>query len=178
MRAFISINIPCEAPIAKFCDDLKELGVRTVDRDQLHITLKFLGEIKETDVPQITAVMKNVASEFRGFNLHLNEAGVFSRRDGSGIVWLGANDPQPALIAQRLDAQLLKLGMPQETKAFKCHITVARPKYGIKQIEKQLIAQTHDFGEYAVASFCLMSSILRPSGPTYKVESEVHLDEC
>ncbi len=175
MRTFISINIPCTDSISRLLRDLNNLRIKTVDSNQLHITLRFLGDIDEPVVGKIKTTMDETCSHFHSFDLSLNDVGTFPRKDGSGIVWIGSDNEEVPIISKSLDEELFKIGIPKETKPFKNHITIARPKYNIKQIVSYLDNSAYVFEKQQIDSIFLMSSILTPNGPIYKIEKKSSL---
>lgn len=175
MRAFISLNLSCTDSISRLFNDLNSLKIRTVNPDQLHITLKFLGDVDEPLIEKIKTVVDEACNDFHSFDFSFTDIGIFPRKDGSGIVWIGSDSKEVPIISKSLDERLSKIGIPKETKPFVNHVTIARPKYNIKQIAKCLDGKNYVFDKQWVDSIFLMSSILTPRGPIYKIEKKSSL---
>jgi 2'-5' RNA ligase len=131
MRLFIALNLPKEERlrIAGAAEPLREAGlpVRWVDSAMYHLTLKFLGEVRQEAVSEIQAVVDRVAGSTRPFDLDLSGFGAFPTIRRPRIIWLGV-DPSPALrcLKQDLEWALSDLGFERETRAFHPHITLGR----------------------------------------------------
>lgn len=175
MRAFISLNISCTDSISKLLNDLNNLKIRTVNPDQLHITLKFLGDIDEVLIKKIKTIVDEVCNDFYSFDFSLTNVGIFPRKDGSGIIWIGSDNEEVPMISKSLDERLFEIGIPKETKPFKNHVTISRPKYNIKQIVKCFDDRNYVFEKQLMDSIFLMSSVLTPNGPIYKIEKKSSL---
>ena len=175
MRTFISLNVSCTDSISRLLKDLNDLKIKTVDPNQLHITLKFLGDVDESTVDKVKTTVDSICSDAYSFDLTLTDVGSFSRKDGSGIVWIGSDNDEVSTISKKLDNALFELGIPKETKPFKNHITVARPKYNIKQITNYLNSKEYVFEKQQISSVFLMSSVLTKNGEIYKIEKEFSL---
>ena len=124
MRLFIGIKTNCEAHISALQDELKKLGRgRFTHPDNLHITLKFLGELPPGRVPGLRDAITEAGGE--PFELKIGGARMFNR---SGILSsdvLGETDKLTAL-AERLETALEQHGYAREKRPFKAHITLAR----------------------------------------------------
>ncbi len=175
MRAFISINLLCTDSIFRLLNDLNNLKIRTVNPDQLHITLKFLGDVDEPLIDKIKTVVDEVCNDFYSFDFSLTDIRTFLRKDGSGIIWIGSDNKEVPIISKILDEQLFKIGIPKETKPFKNHVTIGRPKYNIREIAKYCDDRNYVFEKQQIDSIFLMSSVLTPDGPIYKIEKRSSL---
>ena len=175
MRAFISLNLSCTDSISRLLNDLNNLKIRTVNPDQLHITLKFLGDVDEVLIEKIKTVVEEVCNDFYSFDFSLTNIGIFPRKDGSKIIWIGSDNKEVPMISKILNERLFKIGISKETKPFKSHVTIARPKYNIKQIAKCFDDENYIFEKQWIDSIFLMSSVLTPNGPIYKIEKRFSL---
>ena len=124
MRLFIGIKTGCEAHISALQDELKKLGRGRFTRsDNLHITLKFLGELPPDRVSGLCEAI--AAAGGAPFTLEIGGARMFNRSGILSADVLGETDSLAAL-AERLEAALEKQGIPRETRPFRAHITLAR----------------------------------------------------
>ena len=174
MRTFVAIDLPedLKKSIANFIRDLQKLDV--VDAsftkpEQLHLTLKFLGEVKEEDVEKIKNVLANITRNAKKFELQLMGFGHFNYR----ILWIGGNSGQQQAIelANKIDLELNKLGFEKETRPFEVHLTLARVKWWKnKDALKDLLEKYRNkvWGTFAVDEIKLMKSTLSRQGPIYE----------
>lgn len=127
LRLFIGVACPCTPVIAALLDDLSNslggaAGLRIVARQNLHITLKFIGAAEANAVPGIVGVMQQALANHQSFELQLQGAGRFQ-----SALWLGVA-PNAALnaLAATLNEALTPQGFAPETKPFRPHLTLAR----------------------------------------------------
>jgi 2'-5' RNA ligase len=172
MRAFISINISEEIrkEIKKVQDFLPEFFGKKTGLENLHLTLKFLGEIKEKTVEEIKEKLREIKIE--KFKTEIDEIGIFSP-NFIRIVWLHMKDCDN--LQKQIDNALKNLFEPE--KRFMSHLTIARIK-GIKDkkrflqdLEKIKIEKI----KFKVDKFYLMKSELTAEGPRYSVLEEYNL---
>jgi 2'-5' RNA ligase len=154
---------------------MSDLGIdaRYPRPEALHLTLKFLGDIEESQVPLIGEVLEGVAQRSRQFNLSIEGLGVFPHLSNPSVVWTGIQCEGPFLLQlqQSMDAGLLGLGFPKEGRAFRPHLTLARVRSRRKiallmDFVERSGAQV-DLGSFVAAEFHLFRSILRPEGAQY-----------
>ncbi len=172
MRTFISINIPEEIrkEIKKVQDSLPEFFGKKTDVENLHLTLKFLGEIKEQVVGEVKEKLREIKIE--KFRTEIAEIGVFSE-GFIRIVWLHMKDCDN--LQKEVDNALKNLFKPE--KRFMSHLTIARikklkdKKEFLKDLEKIKIEKI----KFTIDKFYLMKSELTPEGPRYSVLEEYNL---
>lgn len=131
MRLFYAIPLPEE--IAAFQAELqrrakgKGLAAKWPRPDDLHLTLAFLGEQPEERLPELMEIGRGATGP--AFRLKTTGLGGFPRPSAARILWLGV-EPEPAMdeLCARLWKALLEARIPFDTKPFKPHITLARPK--------------------------------------------------
>ncbi len=171
MRTFIAIEIP--EGIRKKVDGLiksfseKNLPIKWVKFENLHITLKFLGEIKEEKLSDIHTVLKNIAEKHPAFELNLESLGCFPNKKNPRVLWIGVNQGKKLInqLVLNLEQELLPLGFKKE-KRFHPHLTIGRIKR-FCQID-DILAQKFVCGLFWVDSLTLFKSTLRPEGPIYE----------
>lgn len=176
MRAFIAIDIAQDIK-EKIGSLIKELsspsdGIKWVRPENLHITLKFLGEVKEERLTGIIAVLKDIANVSRPFSLRIGGVGTFPEKKRPRVIWIGVEDSEQLLTLQKeIDKRLCSLGFHSEDRPFTGHITIARLKEGAKTerlFEKLSPLKQKDFGFIEVTEIVLMKSELRPDGARYE----------
>ena len=162
--------------------DLK--GVRLVDPDGVHLTLKFLGNVDRTTVPALTSALDAVGEGAVPFALHLRDAGVFPDRRSPRVLWAGVSGDTQALaaLARRVDDACANAGMPRAQRAFSPHLTLARLRDRASADDRQRAGTVlADIGlapakSFAVEAFHLIRSTLTPSGPLYDTVHTVTLN--
>ncbi|MCX6695911.1 MAG: RNA 2',3'-cyclic phosphodiesterase [Candidatus Altiarchaeota archaeon] len=179
MRCFIAVECPLEVRerLSLVQKELSGLGdMKLVEFDNMHLTLKFLGEVDAGKVSDVSDALKRVQNN--QFTLNVRGIGVFPSLGYVRVVWAGVEDNGlTAELAVRVDDALRPLGFPPEEK-FHPHVTLARVRgVGDKRKVVEFIGGRSDsvFGSYIVGKFLLMESALSPKGPKYKKIAEFTL---
>jgi len=175
MRLFVAILLSDEvrATLGRVQKDLDRAcqGVRWVRQDQLHVTVKFLGDVPDGDVPSVTQAIERGASEGAPFSMTLESAGCFPPRGGVRIVWAGASDPTGTMqrSAEAINRELENMGFERERRPWSPHITIGRVKFdnSAGRTRSAVERVTYSGIDQAVDSVSLMSSVLSPKGPAY-----------
>lgn len=179
MRCFIAIDIP-EDIRADLADLEKELAGRVdirkgdvnwVKPESMHLTLKFLGEVPDSQIAQVCSVTKDVAAQHPAFEFEVKEVGSFGGRSAR-VLWVGAGLDCPELLQLQadLEEQLDQAGWPKEGRQFSAHLTLCRirnSKAGEKLAELAGKYKDFDLGTVRAESLCVYESQLRPEGPLY-----------
>ena len=180
-RGFIAIDINATSQILEFKKAIEGTGadVKLVEPENIHITLKFLGDVAENLVDSLDNAIKEAVRGIKPYPLLLRKTGVFPNQQYLKVIWIGIEDGQTTgIIAKKLDEELSKLGFPREAKQFTPHLTIGRVKTARqKQQLLQVIERYRDtlFGEYTVTSVLLKKSELTPKGPIYTTVRDVRL---
>uniref|UniRef100_A0A7J2TIA4 RNA 2',3'-cyclic phosphodiesterase n=1 Tax=Archaeoglobus fulgidus TaxID=2234 RepID=A0A7J2TIA4_ARCFL len=176
MRLFVAVDVDEE--VRKKIDPLllrlsKIQGLKAVERENLHVTLMFLGEVNELRVGEIKSALERV--KFSPFKINLKGVGKFPERGDARVIWIGVErDEELRELAEKVYSELKKLGFKRD-KDFVAHLTVARLKKRNREVEKVIEEfRNVEFGEMLVKDFRLKQSILKPTGPIYK---DVHVFE-
>jgi 2'-5' RNA ligase len=177
-RGFIAVDIAPLPEIAKFIEELRKLNssLKTVKLENIHLTLKFLGNVEESKIDKISEAMALSVKGIAPFRAKLKGSGVFPNLSRPRVIWLGVENADNLIrIANYLNENLQALGFEKESRAFSSHITVGRVRV-LKEREKlqALIRQTKDkeFGELEISSIKLKKSVLTPKGPEYSIVKE------
>jgi len=183
VRAFIGIGLEPLAPaIEDVITRLQGVGAdaKFVEPRNLHVNLKFLGDIADERTGPLSDVLSEVAGRNAPFTLHVHSTGVFPNPRRVRVVWLGL-EPSPALGSLHEDVERAAegLGFRRETRRYRPHITLARVRSGRNRTE--LVAaieqlKTVDIGELPVEEFSLIQSALTPQGPIYSPLSTHRLE--
>jgi RNA 2',3'-cyclic 3'-phosphodiesterase len=149
--------------------------VKWVEPHNLHLTLKFLGDVRQEEIVQVCQATTRGAAQVEPFELDVRGAGAFPNAARPRTVWLGAGEGREPMVVlhDRVEAALAKLGYREEHRRFQTHLTIGRVRgagAGIVELGK-LLQQQADFqaGRMAVGKVTLFSSTLTPDGPIYDV---------
>jgi len=181
MRCFIAIPINEEIAInlEKVQKDLKPIGnLKLVPRENMHITLKFLGEIPEPKVEKVKKSLNSLES-YGKFEVSLAGIGSFPNESYVRVIWAavhkGFNDIME--LQRRVDNNLVKLNFDKEAR-FHPHATIARVKsINSKEKLKKIFEKYKkvEFGSFLAEKFCLMESKLSKEGAKYFTLREFYL---
>ena len=165
MRLFVAIRVPDD--VMKRLETARSPligipGVRMMPLDDLHLTLKFIGEAKESKAEEIRNALSGV--KFSPFSIELSGAGAYPSMRLPRAIWVGGKSPGAEQLAEKIDAALLPLGIGKEK--FSVHLTVARSQGGADI--REFVGKTEEVGAFEVRSFFLMKSTLTPGGAVYK----------
>lgn len=175
MRLFIAVELSKE--IKKELTALEEklkssaADVKWVKPDNIHLTLKFLGETKEEQIEPIKKILNGLAEKFKVFKTEITGLGSFPSLKSPRVIWIGLNNISVILeMVKLLEEELDKLGFPKEKRDFQPHLTLGRVR-SPKNIDilKETLAKNLDFkaGVLEVRDVFLIESKLTPSGPIY-----------
>ncbi|HSW63507.1 MAG TPA: RNA 2',3'-cyclic phosphodiesterase [Dissulfurispiraceae bacterium] len=175
MRCFIAIDLSDEVrhAVADCIQQLKPLSrdIRWVPRDNLHLTLKFLGEISDAQAQEIGRALQEPAVSFTPFSLEVSGTGVFPNPRRPNILWIGIkHSSELARLQCCAEQTALHFGFAPESRLFSPHLTIGRVK-GLRGVDAALshfrTFRNAFFGSICVHEIRLMQSILSPSGATY-----------
>lgn len=175
VRAFLAIEVPEELKlkIYKVIKEFKQIDARIkyVELENLHLTLKFFGEIDSEGIDVLCERIASVVSEFDGFNVNIKGCGAFPNTNRIKVIWLGLeNDGFVKKLHDELDKEFVKLGFDKDRK-FSTHLTIGRMKSAKGKDEvKSTIEDFRDIeiGEMNVDRIVLKKSTLTPQGPIYE----------
>ena len=179
LRVFVAVELPdsAKAEISKLSasiDALEVRGVRTVRREGLHLTLRFLGDTDAEDIPRITSAMEIVAAESERFNLTLAETGAFPNAAKPRILWTGVDGDLDKLstLQGRVERALESAGLKRRRERFSPHVTIARvsDRVSAEQVSRVTAALNEGMPSpvpLRVDSIALMQSTPHPGGSVY-----------
>ncbi len=174
MRLFVAMEIPSAVRenLAAFLDSLRGISKepRWVRPGNLHVTLKFLGEVEETRVGAIQNALNEVRCE-QAVALNFRSLGFFPNEKHPRVFWAGIEaSANLKVLAADIDGAVEKLGTPREQRAFSPHLTLARfERSGLPEALRKAIAANmeRDFGSLRTHEFRLIQSKLNLSGAQY-----------
>ncbi|MHC4759351.1 MAG: RNA 2',3'-cyclic phosphodiesterase [Planctomycetota bacterium] len=181
MRVFIAIDIneQIRSSISALQDELKKEAdinrgqAKWVRPSNIHLTLKFLGEVLDQQLIDICKIVESVTRKYNKFNLSIESLGYFGGRSAR-VSWIGVGQGKEELLKlqKELEEEIQKVGWAKEERAFTGHLTVCRIKNtrAGKQIA-EVSANYKDFnaGSVLVDSVKVYQSQLTPKGPIYSV---------
>jgi 2'-5' RNA ligase len=172
IRTFIAVHLRATRPLREILDRLQALGrpMRTVAPENLHATLKFLGDTDPAAVSGISRIVEAAARTAEPFELRMVGLGVFPDARAPKVVWAGlANAETLARLTSDLESAMKPLGFGPDGRAFKPHLTLARVRgRAPRELAPILAAHTATtFGTAHVGSVELYQSDLGPKGSTY-----------
>ncbi|MCF6157788.1 MAG: RNA 2',3'-cyclic phosphodiesterase [wastewater metagenome] len=184
VRLFIAVEITEDTrrKLTEFQDRLKsaDIDVGWVAPENFHITLKFIGSVDKEKVDAIVRIIKNSVTDIHPFDLSYIGVGVFPTEKNPRVIFVDTIDSERVLtkIHERLDSQLMALGVKHENRPFEAHLTVGRIK--TRRNVRKLLETLHayhgfNFGLEQVNQVALMESILSRSGPLYMRLNSIHL---
>lgn len=179
MRCFIAIDIDKKIRSAlsglqqqlRNGVDVKKSDVKWVNPENIHLTLKFLGEIKDAKVVEVCNIVKAVAGRHKGFELDIESVGHFGGKSAR-VLWVGTGEGEKNLLElqQDIEKSLALAGWPQETREFSGHLTLCRirnSKAGVKLAQVSEDYKDFKLGMISADSVSVYQSQLKPTGPIY-----------
>jgi 2'-5' RNA ligase len=184
MRAFIAFDLPPEitrlAADLQACLQRQGLKLRWVRPGNIHLTLRFLGEIPSEQSADVAQAMRMAAMGGSPIQLSAQGMGVFPGLRKPRVLWMGLGGQTELLAraAARLEAELAPLGIPREDRPFKAHLTLARFQKPLDA--RRLQAALEACGGFTpqplmAAEMVLFQSDLRPQGSIYTALARVAL---
>ena len=180
MRCFISVDIEDQSLLDALEEAQRRLErtgayLKCVERENIHVTVRFLGDVREGLVGELQRLISGVG--FTPFRVELSGLGAFPNLRRPRVVWTGISDGVEELIGifRRLEPKLVGLGFKPEARGFSPHITLARVRSGRnrERLAGELAAHADEaFGEFEVEHIRLKKSILTPRGPIYSTIAE------
>ena len=180
IRAFIAIEIEDAETlrrIIEFKHGLESLGLdaKFVEDENIHITIRFLGEISSTTIAQIKEILNSVANNVKTFKLKVGGFGAFPDILRPRVLWVGIIEGYERLaeIRKFIDSEIRRKGLrevQEDQHEFSPHITIARlrSQRNVDKLRKYFEEfKTYDFGFTPVTQIKLKKSTLTPRGPIY-----------
>ncbi len=174
-RLFIAVKIKPSEEFLNVFYELKETlfdeKVKWVEEHNMHITLKFLGDTAEGDIPAIIGTLKPIAERHKSFFITARSIGTFGGKKNPRVIWVGLEETGVLeKISLEIDTALNELGFERETRKFSPHLTLGRIKLikdtnALFNIVENLKGEA--FQKYKVEKFTLFESKLSPKGPKY-----------
>jgi len=186
LRLFFAINLPLD--IKRKLGNLQaylqttQVNVKWVEQQNLHLTVKFLGEVDGNRVSEISQTVKKTVAGTGSFELIFNELGFFPGARRPKVVWLAVAGEVDKflLLHRRLEESLAALGWASDSQNFVPHLTLGRLR--TLQASELLVSKVDEVrknwssSSVVVSSIELMKSQLTPEGPIYQVLESIKLN--
>jgi len=180
IRAFVAILLPDDVRSALDAEieQLRPVGrdVSWVARDNIHVTLKFLGHVEPERLDLAVSALARVAATVAGFELAIAGLGAFPSPTRPRVLWAGLTSgaDAAATLARSIDGALAAHGFAREDRPFSGHVTLGRvrqPGRDERLAAALAAGARHQFGRLAVDRLALMRSELSPRGARYSIIS-------
>ena len=177
MRVFVAVEISKGEILKKIQAFQKnvEIDAKPTKIDQIHFTLKFLGEIDQVKYDQVKDIIKKIP--FSSFDISLKGVGGFPNLKNPRVIWIGIDRngaEKLTVLANEIEIKLIELGF-EKNKKFKPHLTIFRVKRKISDISVIMKEyEAIEFGVQTISKIKVKRSVLSPKGPEYSDLLEVN----
>ena len=176
-RVFCAIELP-DAVRARLEDHVRRLRKEVPDAaaswsrvENIHLTLKFFGNVEVKRIEKISAAAEHVAREFSTFQIGVGETGVFPRPSRPQVLWIGVSDPSGQLNAlqEKFEDECAAAGFLKENRAYRPHLTIARLRKpeGSRQLADAHLKMKFESIEIDFKELVVFRSELSPKGSRY-----------
>jgi 2'-5' RNA ligase len=140
-------------------------GVKWEQREKLHVTLKFLGSVEDSKVPDVSSIIDGLVRNYSPFETDITGYGGFPDMRYPRILYIGLSEnPELSSLQGRIDEALEPLGFPRETRGFLPHVTIGRIKSRLRIIEPFPIPEKCKF---TIDEIAVVKSETRRDGSVY-----------
>ena len=154
--------------------------MRWTRTEQIHLTLKFLGDVPDGDVPRICEAATTVAARYEPIELEVAGTGCFPPRGAARIVWVGVDGPPQPLVEcqQACEQACAELGFRPENRKYHPHLTIGRVRDAAASpeiwtaVEREAVFSA---GGFVADELVMFQSVLHPSGPIHTVIARARL---
>ena len=182
-RTFIAIELPADVRarvaqhIAGLRHELPDVRASWSREDNLHLTLKFLGNVSVADIPRVSDAVAIATQSVSSFELTFSDCGTFPPHGRPSVLWIGTQDSGLQALHAAIDQELDAAGFPRESRPFRPHLTIARLRQS--QGARQLAELHKSLGfapiEFDVSEVVVFKSELLTQGPKHTAISRHRL---
>jgi 2'-5' RNA ligase len=180
IRAFIAIDLSHDIQLRlndvleDYKSQLVNVPVRWVPVTNIHLTLKFLGDVSLSNLPLLTNLMQAEVSNHQQFEISVGRSGAFPNNRQPRVIWIGVEAPQELIAIQNgIEISTARLGYAREERAFSPHLTLGRISRSATSQDVKIISQSLEktrvgfLGATCVEKIHLYRSDLQPTGALY-----------
>lgn len=189
IRSFFAIDLPeritrrLEKVSKQLQDGLDDVPARWVPAENMHLTLKFLGDVSETNLEVLKDVLRTVVTNHEKFEMSIGGLGAFPKAQRPRVIWIGIEaPPELSSIQRNLESETARLGYARERRPFSPHLTLARVSRNASARHVQQVAQALNsfkvgfLGVARVEAIHLYRSDLHSGGAVYTNQYSVQLN--
>ncbi|MCD4736929.1 MAG: RNA 2',3'-cyclic phosphodiesterase [Bacteroidales bacterium] len=174
-RIFLAVKILPDQNFLDFFNELKDAfhyeRIKWIRSDNIHITLKFFGDVEDGKIPGIISIIESVTKKINPFVIELGGTGFFGNKSNPRVVWTGIKADQDFFnLGEELLSSFELVGYLRDHGKFKPHLTLGRIKFisDVHAFHEILNDYNEDhFQELRIDKLILYESILKPQGPEY-----------
>ncbi len=175
IRTFIAVKISDSSrkSLSELIERLREsrADVKWVTPENVHLTLKFLGDVDERKVDEISGKVSDACKGTRPFEMSLKGLGAFPNARRPSVIWVGVDDGREDLadLNGKIERELEAIGFEREKRKFSPHLTIGRLRRDGRQGDlKDRLSADFNGGDSTVDRVIVMKSMLTPKGPIYE----------
>ena len=159
--------------------DIRRGDAKWVEPENMHLTLKFLGAMKDAQLVEVCKITEEVVAKYERFDIEIGNVGSFGGHSAR-VLWVGAGTNSESLLDLQddLETQLAFAGWPEENRKFEGHLTLCRiknSKAGVKLAQLANEYKDYSLDVVEVDSVCIFQSELTPKGPVYTLLGKYNL---
>ncbi len=184
IRAFIAVEIDDQTrqKISELISTLKKSNadIKWITDSQMHLTLKFLGNIDKDKVQGISDSISNISDNFNSFKIAFSKIGAFPSLNHPAVIWLGIDKGAESLktLNEKIETALEKLGFKRESREFKPHLTLGRVRSdknmpGLTKLLKETAFYLGN--DIQINKLTFFQSDLNPKGAVYSIILQKYL---
>ena len=175
MRLFVALSIPDSVAGALMLLQGGVPGARWQTREQLHLTLRFIGEVDGSDARALDDALAGIDAP--SFDMQLHGVGQFGNKQPHTLWAAARRNEMLEHLARKVDTAIRRVGQPQDAHKFTPHVTLARLRHPDLDKVRQWLGHNalYTSDHFAVSAFRLYSSKLTSDGSIYRVEQEYPL---
>jgi len=190
VRTFIAVDLPSnmlvriEEITTYFMRKTPPKALKWVDMDNLHLTIKFIGEITEDKLEPVKHILSKALEDQNAFDIEISGLGMYPNKNNPRVIWLGIAGGKPLIqIFNSLDQALTTLDIRPEGRDFTPHLTIARVRRNTDKATATAIGKAlsqfkvDPLGAITIDQVHLYQSVLEPSGPIYTSLHSVSLNQ-
>ena len=183
IRTFICVPVPLSVKktVGGFIKELKARGgdVKWVSPDNMHLTLKFIGDVEKTFIEEIASHTAEAVASFSQFPVEIGGTGAFPNLSRPKVLWVGISRGSDKLrdLAYAVDQSLEKIGIEKDKRQFSGHLTIGRVRSlkGIEHVAESMNKNGFKPQIFNAEAVYVMKSVLDSHGPIHSVLNTINL---